>query len=117
MLAARCLARFGFTMPPHNTSRSDYPANAEYLGWLGALDVSKNGYTGTERQLLSDIEAARAGIRGYSIPLEQDDVQTGGVSTFKGKPVPKYGCDGESQRQLNGQAPGPDGKVPAMPHI
>ncbi|MBB6546140.1 hypothetical protein [Nonomuraea rubra] len=116
-LIAECLARFGFDMPEHDTSPARYPANADYLGWLGALDVSVNGYTGTEDQVLRHRLPARDGIRGYPIPAEQDAVHIGSVRTFKGKQVPPEGCDGEAQRKLNGQAPGPDGKVPARPHI
>ncbi|NRQ39973.1 hypothetical protein HII36_50325 [Nonomuraea sp. NN258] len=115
-LIAQCLARYGFTMPMHVTSPANYPANAAYLGWLGALNVGKYGYTGSETQLLLDTPAARDGIRGYKIPAEQDPVHTGAVTTFKGKEVPEEGCDGEAQRRLNGNAPGPDGAVPAKPH-
>ncbi|MGP3965824.1 hypothetical protein ACTWPT_58770 [Nonomuraea sp. 3N208] len=116
-LIAQCLAAFGLRMPKHDTSPATYPANADYLGWLGALNVSKNGYTGTEDQLLNLRPAARDGIRGYRIPADQDAVHTGTIRSYRGKRVPPEGCDGEAQRKLNGQAPGPDGKVPARPHI
>lgn len=116
-LISECLSRYGLIMRKHDTSPAEYPANAGYLGWLGALNVSKNGYTGTEEQLLRHVPAARDGIRGYFIPSDQDPVHTGTVSTFRGKKVPQGGCDGEAQRRLNGNSPGPDGVVPAKPHI
>ncbi|GAB2961300.1 hypothetical protein ACFMQL_13070 [Nonomuraea fastidiosa] len=115
-LIERCLSRYGLPFKPHDTRPVTYPKNASYLGWLGAKQVGTYGYSGPRGQL-AEVAAAVDGIRGYLIPPSQDAVQTGTVKRFRGKPVPPEGCDGEAQRRLNGDAPGPDGVAPAKPHI
>ncbi|MEV4092024.1 hypothetical protein [Streptosporangium saharense] len=107
---------FGLKFKPHNTQPVTYPKNASYLGWLGAKKVAEYGYSGPPGQL-EEAAAAVSGIRGYVIPREQDAVHVGTVRTYGGRAVPPEGCDGWAQRELNGNAPGPDGQVPARPHI
>ncbi|MEO3892718.1 hypothetical protein [Nonomuraea sp. B5E05] len=116
LLIERCVAGFGLKFKPHNTKPIAYPKNASYLGWLGAKKVAENGYSGPPGQW-EEAAAAVSGIRGYVIPRKQDAVHVGTVKTYKGRAVPSEGCDGWAQRKLNGNAPGPDGKVPAKPHI
>ncbi len=116
LLIERCVARFGLKFKPHNTKPIAYPKNASYLGWLGAKKVAEYGYSGPPGQW-EEAAAAVSGIRGYDIPRKQDAVHVGTVKTYRGRAVPSEGCDGWAQRKLNGNAPGPDGKVPAKPHI
>lgn len=115
-LIERCLSEFGLPFRPHDTKPVTYPKNASYLGWLGAKQVSKYGYSGPPGQV-TEVSAAVTGIRGYPIPHNQEAVQVGTIKKFHGKAVPREGCDGQAQRTLNGSAPGPDGVTPAKPSI
>ncbi|MCT9931344.1 hypothetical protein N5079_14065 [Planotetraspora sp. A-T 1434] len=111
-----CLISFGLPFKPHDTRPVTYPRNATYLGWLGAKQVQQYGYSGPPGQKREEA-AAVTGIRGYVIPKRQDAVHVGTIRRYHGKAVPEGGCDGLAQRTLNGNAPGPDGKVPAKPGI
>jgi hypothetical protein len=114
-LIEQCLSDFGLRFPGHDTSPVHYPRNAAYLGWLGAKQVRKFGYTGPPGQVVEQ-DAAVSGIRGYTIPPEQEAVHTGIVAEAGGRAVPDGGCDGAAQRVLNGDARSADGKTRAAPH-
>jgi hypothetical protein len=103
ILFRECLAKFGIrTVYPQDSGRQRGPATLTELRY-GNLDVARAaayGYwwPGDDRPAPAVATPGKA----------EQDVSSGAVSTFKGRPVPQGGCDGEVTRTLDGAdaAPG-----------
>ncbi|WP_432989609.1 hypothetical protein [Dactylosporangium sp. CA-233914] len=112
-----CLDAFGLQVPLPETRMATYPVHATQLNWLGVYDVARYGYQGPPGFAEEMSAAARRGSRPIAFSNEALAVFIGEVATHAGRPVPAGGCDGESQRAVNGSQDPPTiaGIDPAVP--
>ncbi|MEU0395687.1 hypothetical protein ABZ208_23450 [Streptomyces sp. NPDC006208] len=101
-LLGRCMNSMGLDLRTPRVHPSKYPKNATVLGWLGAQKVEKYGYRGPADFAAEMSAAARRESRPIVVSAQQMPVFEGTVSSFRGKPVPQGGCDGQMRRRLNG---------------
>jgi hypothetical protein len=97
-----CMSSFGINLALSEVHATEYPTHATQLNWLGAYDVEKYGYQGPPGFSDEMSAAARRGSRPIVIPSDAIPVFFGDATHHSGKSIPAGGCDGESQRKLNG---------------
>ncbi|MGC4813614.1 hypothetical protein ACLQ29_24050 [Micromonospora sp. DT228] len=97
-----CLATFDLAVSLPESRVATYPAHATQLDWLGGHDVTRYGYRGPPGFAEEMSAAARRGSRPIVVPPEAIAVFFGDTAVHNGRPVPAKGCDGESQRAVNG---------------
>ncbi|MEU8265408.1 hypothetical protein AB0C02_33020 [Micromonospora sp. NPDC048999] len=101
-LLRECLESFGLDVPLPEAREAKYPTHATQLNWLGVYDVAEYGYQGPPDFAAEMSAATRRGTQPIVIPSEAVPVFIGDVAVYFGRPVPNGGCDGRSQRILNG---------------
>ncbi|MFC3979045.1 hypothetical protein [Streptosporangium jomthongense] len=114
-LLVACMAQYGLKVTLPTQTPVLYPRNAAFLGWLGAKQVSRYGYSGPPGQLLEEASAS-SGLRPFP-PVEglQGAVFSGDVETAGGKRVPLGGCNAAVERLLNRGEASLDGRSPVAP--
>lgn len=114
-LLVACMAQYGLKVALPAQTPVFYPRNAAFLGWLGAKQVSRYGYSGPPGQLLEEASAA-SGLRPFPIVRGlQGAVFSGEVKIANGKHVPPGGCNSAVERLLNRGEVSPDGRSPVAP--
>lgn len=113
VLLRTCMTHYGFKVALPAQTPVLYPRNAAFLGWLGAKQVSRYGYSGPPGQLLEEASAAN-GLRPFPpIAGLQGAVFAGEVETVGGKRVPPGGCNAAAEKLLSRRAVSTDGSSPA----
>ncbi|PTA42917.1 hypothetical protein [Micromonospora sp. RP3T] len=97
-----CLTTFDLAVTLPEARVATYPAHATQLNWLGGHDVTRYGYQGPPGFVEEMSAAARRGSRPIVVPPEAVAVFYGDTAVHHGRRVPAKGCDGESQRAVNG---------------
>ncbi|GGS97242.1 hypothetical protein ACFFV7_21845 [Nonomuraea spiralis] len=100
MMLADCTRTFGVELkpPPPSPGRTERHGNADYLAWLGDLQVEKYGYAGPPARLVENFTR-------YSVTDEQAILIEGKRRKFNGKTVPAGGCMGRTEALLDQGAP------------
>lgn len=101
VLTQRCIRRYGLrwpTSPEHVPPEG--PEHMERYGIIDADVVAEFGYHQPPQPGVTDDDGA-----GQSWSVAADDVMTGGVERYDGKPVPDGGCNGAAMRELGTEPP------------
>ncbi|WP_204075196.1 hypothetical protein [Planotetraspora phitsanulokensis] len=96
MMLADCTRAYGVELktPPPSPEWPERHRNADYLHWMGDLQVERYGYAGAPAQPVVNFAG------GYSVSDEQFIVIEGRRRTFRGKAVPAGGCMGMAEALL-----------------
>ncbi|MQY05442.1 hypothetical protein [Actinomadura macrotermitis] len=114
MFLQACMKRYGFDLAVPQARVPAYPKNVSLLAWLGYQQVGRYGYQGPPGFNEEVAAASRNGRRGITVPPEQLPVFDGTVASFKGRPVPEGGCDGDLERRLSAGTDDSDRDIEAL---